>query len=162
MQWHKLALDLRVCSNQKLERFLGFFMADQTELVTTIKGICDGFWNENNSPVLLSALPPLLKGKVPDFRTILGDGSLKSFIKQTQVIGGYKLVEHPTQHARVGLVPENIDFEFPAMPTLSSGPVTSKANQEATLSFLRALSTLPSSDLEKVIIPTSVLIKLLK
>lgn len=137
-------------------------MADQAELVTSIKEICDGYWGDNNSPILLSALPPILKGKVPDFRTILGEESLKSFIKQTQVIGSYKLVEHPTQRARVGLVPESIDFEFPVMPTSPSGSATSKANQEATLSFLRALSTLPSSELEKVIIPTSVLIKLLK
>lgn len=40
--------------------------------------------------------------------------------------------------------------------------ISARSNQEATLAFFRALAELPDTDLEKVVIPASVLVKLLK
>jgi len=104
----------------------------------------------------------LLEDKVPDFRTALGSRTLKAFIKETEQFGGYKLVEHPIQRARVGVVPAGADYKFPSEMDHSSMTIAKGSHQEATLAFFRALATLPSEDLEKVIIPASVLVKLLK
>lgn len=137
-------------------------MENQDRLVTTVKAISERRWAEQSSPVLLSALPKLLEGEVPDYRSVLGARTLKAFIKETGEVAGYKLVEHPTQHARVGVAPATVDYQFP--PELSPPPKTiaAKSSQDVTLAFFRALATLPDTDLDKVVIPASVLVKLLK
>lgn len=137
-------------------------MEDQNSLVTAIKIICDRRWEEKHSPVLLSAMPKLLEAELPNYRSVLDSRTLKAFIKETGEAASYKLVEHPTQLARVGVAPASADYEFPQ--ELTSPPKTSaiKSSKDATLAFFRALATLPDTDLDKVVIPASVLVKLLK
>lgn len=137
-------------------------MEDQRNLVTAVKTITENHWRERNSPVLLSALPRLLEGEAPDFRAVLGSRTLKAFIKETGESAGYKLVEHPTQRARVGVAPAAAEYNFPSEPAHPSMTIAARSNQEATLAFFRALAALPDADLEKVVIPASVLVKLLK
>jgi hypothetical protein len=137
-------------------------MEDQNKVATTIKAISDKHWAERNSPVLLSALPPILEKEAPDFRAVLGARTLKAFIQETGVATGYKLVEHTTQRARVGVVPLAVDYAFPSEPAGPVRTISVKSNQEATLAFFRALATLPDADLDNVIIPASVMVKLLK
>jgi hypothetical protein len=137
-------------------------MEDQDKLVTTVKAISERHWAERNSPVLLSALPRILEGELPDYRTKLGFRTLKVFIKETGESGGYKLVEHPTQRARVGVAPAGVDYEFPLESPRPPKTIAAKSNQDATLAFFRALATLPEADLDNVVIPASVLVKLLK
>lgn len=91
-------------------------MEDQRNLVTAVKTITENHWTERNSPVLLSALPQLLEGEAPDFRAVLGSRTLKAFIKETGESAGYKLVEHPTQRARVGVAPTAAEYKFPSEP----------------------------------------------
>lgn len=136
-------------------------MEDQKKLVTTVKAICEKYWAERNSPVLLSALPKILEGEVPNYRTVLGPRSLKVFIRETEDATGYKLIEHPTQRARVGVAPAAVNFAFPPEQP-SPKTIAAKSNKDATLAFFHALATLPDADLEKVVIPASVLVKLLK
>lgn len=137
-------------------------MEDQNELVTAIKTISDEYWGEQNSPVLLSALPLILEKKAPNYRAVLGDRTLKTFIMKTESTGSYKLVEHPVQRARVGVVPAEANYEFPQGVPSPPTTITAKNSQEVTLAFFRALATLPEDDLDKVVIPVSVLVKLLK
>lgn len=136
-------------------------MADQNQLATTIKTISEKQWAEKDAPVLLSALPPMLERELPDYRTVLGTRSLKVFIKETGETAGYRLVEHPTLRAKVGVVPAIASYEFPA-ETPPSSKAVANSNKEVTLAFFRALATLPDADLEKMVIPASVLVKLLK
>jgi hypothetical protein len=137
-------------------------MEDQNKLETTVKVISEKHWAERQAPILLSALPRLLEGEVPDYRTALGPRTLKAFIRETGEAAGYKLVEHPTQQARVGVAPATASYEFPAELHTSTKTVPAKSNQAVTLAFFRALATLSDADLDKVAIPVSVLVKLLK
>lgn len=136
-------------------------MEDQNKLVIALRAISEKYWAERKSPVLLSALPRMLESEIPDYRTVLGLRTLKAFIKETGEAAGYKLVEHPVQRARVGIAPTAAAYEYP----LESPPpktIPSKSNQGVTLAFFRALATLPDAELDKVVIPASVLVKLLK
>jgi hypothetical protein len=138
-------------------------MEDQDKRVAeAVSEISQAHWDEQNSPLLLSALPPILERKTSEYRTVLGPRTLKAFIKETGEVAGYKLVEHPTQPARVGVVPAAAHYEFPLEPAAPPKTTTARSNQEATLAFFRALATLPDDDLEKVVIPVSVFVKLLK
>lgn len=137
-------------------------MDDQTKVVTAIKTIVDGRWQELKLPVLLSSLPKILERECPDFRGILGHRTLKAFIKETEVIGGYAIAEHPTQRARVGVAPTVAAYAFPVNTSAPTKMSTPKSNRETTLAFLRALDSLPGPDLDNVVIPVSVLVKLLK
>lgn len=136
-------------------------MEDQDKVVGIIKKICDEYWSKNNLPVLLSALPQILEKEIPDFRDVFGHRTLKVFIKETQQGGGYELVEHPTQLAKVSVAPASANFSFPMEPTTKSNSAA-KSDREVTLAFLKTLGKLPNSDLESVVIPVSVLVKLLK
>lgn len=139
-------------------------MNDQA-LTKAVTEISEEYWAEQNSPVLLSGLPKKLEAKLPDYRLALGARSLKAFIRETEINGSYKLIEHPTLKAKIGVAPSSATYEFPQEPTRQpKRPIApeSNNNQAATLAFLRALATLPESDLERVVIPVSVLTKLLK
>lgn len=138
-------------------------MQEQRELTAVIKEISDRHWSEQGSPVLLSALAPLIAAKLVDYRVVLAGRTLKAFIKETKGEAGYELVEHPSQRARVGVVPAGVSYEFSTdSSSVKEERGSSKSNREVTLAFLRMLSSLPDADLNNVIIPTSILVKLLK
>jgi hypothetical protein len=138
-------------------------MDTQETLITTIKTISDEYWAQRETAALLSGLPKMLETKIPDYRSILGVRSLKAFIKETESDETYKLIEHPTLKAKIGVAPTSADFAFPQEPPLQSTRSTAVgSNQAVTIAFLRALATLPESDIDKVVIPASVLTKLLK
>lgn len=135
---------------------------DQGGVVAAVKSISGDHWEKHQSPLLLSALAPLLEQKAPGYRAVLAPRTLKAFINETGSAAGYKLFEHPTQQARVGVAPAAAHYEFPPQLTTPSSTIAARSSQEATLAFFRALATLPEADLEQVVIPVSVLVKLLK
>ncbi|KGR93963.1 hypothetical protein [Burkholderia sp. ABCPW 111] len=138
-------------------------MEEEKRLEEAILKVSKDAWSLRNEPALLSDMPPLLTKAIPNYKAILGTRNLKAFIKSTGSNAGYKLVEHPTQRARVGVAPETANFEYAqdeAKPTVSPG--ARKANEEVVIAFLRALANLPNADLDKVVLPASVLAKLLK
>ena len=138
-------------------------MSDDEKLSAAIRAFSEARWSDRHEPMLLSALSPLLEKDLPDFKTSLGTRTLKSFVKETGEVGGYKLIEHPTQRARVAVVPVAAEYEFrQEEPRAPRGETSGPKNQEATVAFLRALATLPSEDVDKVVIPVSILVKLLK
>lgn len=133
---------------------------EDQKLAARVKEISEKYWRERTSPVLLSALPKILETEDPNYRAVLGTRTLKVFIKETGEATGYRLVEHPTQRARVGVAPTAANYVFPL--ELEPKTVATKSHREATLAFFRALATLPDAEFDKVVIPTSVLVKLLK
>ncbi|RZU36810.1 hypothetical protein EV700_3282 [Fluviicoccus keumensis] len=135
---------------------------DQNLLETAVKEICDSYWASRQVPVLLSGLPSMLQEKIPNFRALLGVRTLKVFLQETGGNAGYKLVEHPSQKARIGVIPAAEEYVFPSEPQTSTKTIKDDVRQEAVLAFLRELSKLPDSELDKVNIPVSVLVKLLK
>lgn len=129
-----------------------------------LSDIAEAHWRANDQPVLLSNLPPLLLNKIPDYKKLLGTNSLKQFILQSAATSGYKLAEHPTQNAKIGLLPAQVEFEFDVSTVAKDVQVTqnSRSNEKALIEFLRALRTLPARDIADVHIPASVLVGLLK
>lgn len=124
-----------------------------------IQSVTHEYWHENQKPLLLSGLPKMLAKECPDLQTHLKGQRLKDFISETAAQGRYKLVVHPLQKAKIGVVPFDIEYNFSDASDLS---VKVRNVQSVTLAFLRVLESLPEHEADKVVIPTSVLIKLLK
>lgn len=135
-------------------------MNAEEKLISALRTIAIQAWEKQHEPLLLSALPRLLEAECPDYRDALGNRSFKKFIKATEAVGGYELIEHPSVRAKVAIAPAEKNYEFPAPEPSPHAHKTS--SRETTLEFLRALAELPEADQDKLMIPTSVLTKLLK
>lgn len=148
-------------------------MADEHDLTAVLKDISVEHWNTRKSPILLSQLPGKLEPLVPGYKDLLAGKSLKAFALESGASAGFKLVEHPIQRAKLGLVPFDVEFEFPKDDQSKEGDTSAGfsrhgstdrtlRNEEPVLALLRALRWLPEEELEKVVIPVSALVKLLK
>jgi len=148
-------------------------MATEQEVKTALKKITDAYWDARKTPILLSQLPEKLEAEAPDYKEVLAGKSLKAFALAVGEESEFKLITHPSQRAKLGLVPVNVDFEFPkeeATPQSVSPPAAGQVvtrdrgprSQEPVLALLRSLRALPPEELEKVVIPVSTLVKLLK
>jgi hypothetical protein len=140
--------------------------ATQKDLEDFLKSKADEFWREAEQPYLLSQAGPDLKAAKIDYRTILGDEKLKMFVKRTGPAGGYRLVEHPIQRPKVGIVPADVQFSFPTARTggapAEHRSATVSDRERVVVAFLRALSSLTDDDLAAVSIPVRVLAKLVR
>lgn len=148
-------------------------MATEQEVKEALKKIADAYWDARKTPILLSQLPEKLEAEAPDYKEVLAGKSLKAFALAVGDDAGFKLITHPSQRAKLGLAPANVDFDFPKEEATQQGVTPSAASQEGTrdrgprsqepvLALLRALRALPPEELEKVVIPVSTLVKLLK
>ena len=140
---------------------------NQDELKSSLKEIADKHWATRQEAMLLSELAPILASKAgaADYRTVLNGKSLKAFIRDTGKDNGYRLVEHPTQVAKVGLVPLDAQFEFVAsisekMPKTKTE--TTRHRENRAIALLEILATLPEEDIAQISIPVMTLVKLLK
>lgn len=148
-------------------------MATEQEVKTALKKITDAYWDARKTPILLSQLPEKLEAEAPDYKEVLAGKSLKAFAQAVGEDSGFKLITHPSQRAKLGLAPANVGFEFPKEDATQQGVTPPAVGQEGTrdrglrsqepvLALLRALRALPPDELEKVVIPVSTLVKLLK
>ena len=137
---------------------------DNTEnLAIALKAIADEHWKNQSCPILLSGLHPLLIARIADYKNILNGKPIKQFIQETGNAHGYKLVEHPTQKAKIGIIPVDTQYAFPATAEQLQPTSTDNTKGSAALiSFFKALGNLPDEEIEKVNIPVSVIVKLLK
>jgi len=148
-------------------------MSTEQEVKTALKKITDAYWDARKTPILLSQLPEKLEAEAPDYKEVLAGKSLKTFALEVGEESGFKLITHPSQRAKLGLAPVDVDFEFPREEATQQVVTPSAVGQEGTrgrgprsqepvLALLRALRALPPEELEKVVIPVSTLVKLLK
>lgn len=140
-------------------------MTDRDTLSIALKKITDTVWADGEEPVLLSNLPSYISSELPsvNYRALLDGKSIKQFVQETGDLYGYKLIEHPLQKAKVGIVPRDADFRFEETPPSGAKRPASKNKAEATImEFFKLLATLSEKDLDKVVLPTSVIAKLLK
>ena len=142
-------------------------MAGEREnLINKINDIVSAFWADKKRPLLLSSLPnELITAGIEDYKTI-ADGNLKKFIELPTEDSTYKLIEHPTQRAKIGVMPKEFEFNY---DDVSSEKATMKrsnrpplACEESTVAFLKSLSKLSDEELESIVIPTKVLVKLFR
>ncbi|KAB1086173.1 hypothetical protein F4V91_06830 [Neorhizobium galegae] len=129
------------------------------------------YWKKNETPFLLADVgPAITKAASPDFnyKALIAPLSLKQFV--AGMSGKVKVVQHATHKAKVGVIPANEDFEFgdkvvfevSMEPKENPTKSHSRSNKYIVLNFLQALASLDDSELDKVVIPASVLAKLLK
>lgn len=137
---------------------------DQDELKSSLKAIVERQWEIDQQLVLLSEVGPILKKAAADYRTLLNGKSLKAFIKETGEDSGYRLVEHPTQRAKVGLIPVHAKFDFATNATehLPKKSDAFRKRENKAVALLEILASLPEEDLTQISIPVSIIVKLLK
>lgn len=135
---------------------------EETQLSRHLKTIADEAWAKSNGPALLSNLPGELHAVAgnDEYRGALGKRTLKAFIAETGSANGYKLVEHPTQRAKVGLLPSDVEFSFPPDAKVGQNTDNQRAGASDVVALLTILGKLSPEDLEKITIPVSVLVKL--
>lgn len=122
-------------------------------------------WDTEQRPYFLSDVGMDMGIKGIDYRAILGEERIKGFVQRTQQAAGYRLVQHPLQKAKIGIVPADAEYSFtdavPAEPHDERRPTVRASQERAVLEFLRALSNLSEKDQDGVVIPVRVLTKLL-
>lgn len=120
-------------------------------------------WRDQKPYLLSFATPDMLDAQI-DYKAILGGERLKAFVERTATEGGYRLVKHPHQRAKVGIVPDGVVFEFDDAVQEETVPTRMVPGEQAQgsvlLNFLSALSSLPEEDLNGIVISTRVLVKL--
>ncbi len=124
-------------------------------------------WEATEEPYLLSFVADDLKKQGQDYKSALQDGErLKGFVKRVaQTEDVFTIVQHPSQLAKVGLVPHDKTYVFPieARDEGKTGVSPSKSRNEAILvSFFHLLKDLPADILDDVHIPTRAIVELLR
>lgn len=130
-------------------------------IIEFLKGKAEAAGEE---PYLLSFAGPDMTDAEIDYRAMLEGEKLKAFIERTQGEGRYRVVKHPTQRAKIGIVKHGSEFEFDAAdmdePKEHFEKVSERRNGSALLGFVDALSKLPPQSLEGFVIPARVLVEL--
>lgn len=141
-------------------------MNTNEELIEKIKCLADEAWAEDQRPLYLSNLPFRISVKYPefDYKSVLGSDSLKQFILNTEESGGYKLITHPSQWAKVAVAPKWVDYQFPeSLKCVDSELKTYDSDGEKkVITLLKTLGNLSEDDLDKVNIPISILVNMVK
>lgn len=142
-------------------------MTEKSEsgLISFFKERAEQQWDDNEQPYLLAAAPSHLRHVGVNYKEVLGEEKLKAFIKRTQGPDTFRLVEHPNQKPKVGVVPSTAEFSFaPTEPTAGPGdhPTNKVDSEEVVMNFLRALGNLRDADLDGFTIPAKTLAKLVR
>lgn len=128
-------------------------------------------WDERQQPYMLARLSPELAGEGVDYKSVLGEVRLKDFF---QTAGDQvRVVIHPTQKTKIGLVPAGTEFEFapgedgpPARgsqePQTDNLRASAARRRYIVSNFLGLLAELNDEDAAQVQIPTVILTKLLR
>lgn len=127
-------------------------------------------WDTNQQPYLLARLSPDLAKEGVNYKDVLGNQRLKDFVRSAP--DRIKVVTHPSQKAKIGLIPSDKDFEYDATPapTETKAPTPSSFSGKGSGSrrryivsnFLQLLSELDDADAAQVQIPTHILTKLMR
>jgi len=130
-------------------------------------------WDENQQPYLLARLSPDLAKEGVNYKDVLGNQRLKDFVRSAP--DRIKVVAHPSQKAKIGLIPSDKDFEYDATPapTETKAPMPPSFSGKGSgsrhsrhhyivSSFLQLLSELDDTDAAQVQIPTHILTKLMR
>ncbi|MBZ9860858.1 hypothetical protein [Mesorhizobium sp. CA12] len=140
----------------------------EADIVAFLKSQAESNWQSSQEPFLLSQATPALKAAGLDYKAILGEERLKAFVKRTEDQGGYRLVSHPVQKPKVGVVPAGENFEFQADDLGQGTERPSHRRAEAGMpsdyssrAIIRAFARLSDEELDQIVIPTRVFVKLL-
>jgi len=138
--------------------------ATENDLIKLISDKVITKWKEKKEPYLLSSVGSDCKGTI-ELKKILNGMKLKEWINLNLDKLSVDVSEHPTQKEKIGLVPKKETYEYGAQTSGRNNKTylkqTTKTKKEVTIAFLSILADLPNEDADKIIIPTSILSKLL-
>ena len=134
----------------------------EKDITDAIKEAVEEYWETNKKPFMLSNIPPILKDVNDNYKDVLGQSSLKQFIETNTT--DVKVVRHPKQKARIGLIPNSESFTYPEKEAdfVAKEKIKIKNNENSATTLLDILSTLTEEELKNVSIPTSIFVKLYK
>ena len=132
-------------------------MLTEKELLQEITQKVSDFWSVNKSPFLVSQLGA--NHTKADIRVATKGIAIVRWIQENASKLKVKLIYHPTQKEKIGLIPANEVFEYEN----NTPKLTSPSNEkELTLAFLEMLKTkCTPQELDQIEIPTKILVKLL-
>ena len=139
---------------------------DESQFRGVLVKLVQAHWDSSKNPLLLADVPGELRvHEQLDYKRILGKKRLKAFLEEPQSDEGYKLIQHPTQKAKLALIPFNEDFRFPDVPDSDANAKQredlSGDYRRVTLDFLRVVNSLSDRDQSEIIIPARIIAKLL-
>jgi hypothetical protein len=138
-------------------------MLKEADIVEALSVLVNDYWKEKASPYLLSFVEPALTERGINYKEMLGDERLKAFVKRTKGKTTYDVVEHPSQRAKVGLIPPDATFSYPSVEAEMVAPTRRVSEGELLLlNFLRSVAKLPDDDLNAINIPLRVFVKLVE
>ena len=118
-------------------------------------------WELKSQPYFLSNLAPALKKAGYTYKDVTGNDGLAAWaegVEQDQ----WRFVRHPEQKSKIGVVPAGHLFEFDTREEPRPADEPGRSRRKAVvIRFLEELRRLDQSDLDKVVLPVSVIVKLL-
>lgn len=133
-------------------------MSDEKDaLKKEIVNILKKRWEQSKEPFLLSKIPSMVNDV--SYKDALAGQSLKNFINETSGEDSYRIVEDPKHKARIGIVPFGEAYANPETTNNKTTKITLN-NKDILVDFLKLLSSLPDEDLDSIVIPARILVKL--
>lgn len=131
----------------------------KNEFLAALRNITQEYWDKHQFPLLLSQLPKELEAQTEgDYKPLLTPGGLKRFIKESELEGGYRLVEHPSLRAKIGIVPSEVEFEFQQFTNPQSIDTVSRQDIEG---FCKILKSLTPDERRTFSLPATLVVRLL-
>lgn len=131
-------------------------------LITFIAERAREAWEARQQPYYLSNLAPALKQAGFTYRDVTGEGSLAAWAEGANQ-EEWRVVRHPQQTSKIGVVPAGSPFTFDAAEAGASvrDDASRLRKKPIVVRFLEELRKLDQSDLDKIVLPVSVIVKLL-
>jgi hypothetical protein len=139
-------------------------------IIAFARARAEAAWERDQQPYLLAFLSPDLTKEDVDYKEVLGGQRLKDFL--SAATAHIKLVFHPHQKSKIGIIPADKDYIFPVAAPDPAPVVEPKALSEErggrslrryiVSQFLQLVADLDDEDAAQVQIPTHILAKLLR
>lgn len=139
-------------------------------IIAFARARAEAAWEKDQQPYLLAFLSPDLVKEGVDYKEVLGGQRLKDFLNAAPA--HIKLVFHPHQKSKIGIIPANKDYIFPVAAPEPAPVAEPKAlpddrggrskRRYIVSQFLQLVAELDDVDAAQVQIPTLILAKLLR
>ena len=142
----------------------GIVVTSREDLLGKILPLVQEHWAEHQRPLMLSQIGNWLRDNGIDYRALLDGGSIAQYLREHE--DKVTVVQHSRQHAKIGAVPAGENYSFEE----SEGTVRAQEeyppdlihSRRAFYHFVKAISALPAEDMERIVIPTRVIVRLLE
>ena len=137
-------------------------ITSRDDLIRFIEDKATAKWEDDKLPYMISSIATDLVPDDVDYKSIISPLRLKQFL-ETEHFQRVKIVNHPLHRAAVAIVPKDAPFSFPDQSTIepsAAPPEASRRKRSRAVGLLEALSELSAEDLNRILIPVDLLVKL--